>query len=580
MSFEIINQVKLVVWDLDETFWLGTLSEEGVEAIYDNIAILKSLNDRGIVNSISSKNDFDTAKEKLQELGVWDEFVFPKIGWYPKSGAIQDTINQMGLRPENVLFIDDNHLNLMEVKSLINNVMVLDAKYLKFILQSEKLVGKNDIDRKRLKQYKILEKKDKLKQNYENDTAFLEDSLIKVTLEKFDGTHTERVFELINRTNQLNFTKRRITEQEVNELLTRNDLNNYIVQVTDKYGDYGIVGFVSFNRNKHEFEHFLFSCRIINLHVEDYIYRQFDKPKVNIVPETISNLEFDGEITWISQSGNKSTKQSLALTKSNKKILLKGGCDLLQASYYLNLSFDVAEETNYPKDNGIDVHAEHTEILLNREEMVSYISLPFLDKQALETQFFSDDYDYVVYSVLMDYTQDLYVRKNAKKNIMIPYSGYGANSIPKNTEDYQKNEFETFYRDYNNLGQISVERFRSNLIELRSRLPIATTLIIINGSEVPFSNNLYNEAKRHKTMNDALDKFIDESTNVKLVDMRKIILSEKQYLNNIRHYERGVYLKIAEEIKEHVGDTTGSVSLCKGFIKHIIRKIKSKLKLK
>ena len=97
-------QIKLVIWDLDETFWEGTLSEGEVRN--PNIELIKKLSDYGIINSISSKNDFEKAKEKLIEFGVWDLFVFPSINWNPKGEAIKQIIEDCQLRSPNVLFID------------------------------------------------------------------------------------------------------------------------------------------------------------------------------------------------------------------------------------------------------------------------------------------------------------------------------------------------------------------------------------------------------------------------------------------------------------------------------------------
>lgn len=77
-------KIKLVIWDLDETFWKGTLSEGEITPIANNIELVKLLSYHGIINSISSKNDFEKAKAKQTELGVWDYFVFPVINWNPK----------------------------------------------------------------------------------------------------------------------------------------------------------------------------------------------------------------------------------------------------------------------------------------------------------------------------------------------------------------------------------------------------------------------------------------------------------------------------------------------------------------
>jgi predicted enzyme involved in methoxymalonyl-ACP biosynthesis len=99
------NKVKLVIWDLDDTFWTGTLTEGGITPIPGNAERVIELSKRGIINSICSKNDPEAAKAKLTELGVWDYFVFPAISFSPKGKAVADMIEGAALRPENVLLI-------------------------------------------------------------------------------------------------------------------------------------------------------------------------------------------------------------------------------------------------------------------------------------------------------------------------------------------------------------------------------------------------------------------------------------------------------------------------------------------
>jgi predicted enzyme involved in methoxymalonyl-ACP biosynthesis len=57
--------IKLIIWDLDDTFWKGTLSEGDIQLIDENIYIIKALLDRGIMNSICSKNDFECVRKIL-----------------------------------------------------------------------------------------------------------------------------------------------------------------------------------------------------------------------------------------------------------------------------------------------------------------------------------------------------------------------------------------------------------------------------------------------------------------------------------------------------------------------------------
>ena len=55
-----ITKIKLIIWDLDETFWEGTLSEGGVKKT-DNVKLVKRLSSEGIINTICSKNDYSAA---------------------------------------------------------------------------------------------------------------------------------------------------------------------------------------------------------------------------------------------------------------------------------------------------------------------------------------------------------------------------------------------------------------------------------------------------------------------------------------------------------------------------------------
>jgi len=73
--------VRLVIWDLDDTFWRGTLSEGPVTPVLENLATVRALNARGIMNAVCSKNDVEPVKKVLRNLGIWDEFIFPEIAF-------------------------------------------------------------------------------------------------------------------------------------------------------------------------------------------------------------------------------------------------------------------------------------------------------------------------------------------------------------------------------------------------------------------------------------------------------------------------------------------------------------------
>ena len=211
-SIENASKIKLVIWDLDETFWKGTLSDNDINLtpIPMNIEIIKKFTDRGIINTVCSKNDKVDAERKLEELGVKDYFVFNSINWDPKGNRIKSTLASMALRPQNVLFIDDNNSNLGEVEFVMPEIMVASPDIISELYKIVDELGKDDFEHSRLEQYKVLEKKRDDAEEYESNTDFLRQSNILIQYDDLNEDAIPRIAELIQRSNQLNFTKKRI----------------------------------------------------------------------------------------------------------------------------------------------------------------------------------------------------------------------------------------------------------------------------------------------------------------------------------------------------------------------------------
>lgn len=568
-----MKKIKLVVWDLDEVFWKGTLSEEGVQIIESNLELVKTLTDRGIMNSIVSKNDFEQAKAKLTELGVWDYFIFPTIEWSPKGQSIKSLIDSAQLRDENVLFIDDNHLNLKEAQFYNPELHVKDENFIGEILDHEAFVGKDDASHSRLAQYRILEKKAEEKEHFSDNLAFLESSDIQIEIYQDLNEHKDRIFELLDRTNQLNYTKIRSSLAEISALLEDEHLECALIRAKDRYGDYGMVGFYSLDKRSNTLGHFVFSCRILNLGVAQYMYAKLKFPQLNIVPEVAETLD-ESEPHWITEvtpSSQPIVDEKSQSDEQKTKIFFKGGCDLSQMIFYLEgNNIDVQEETNYVAKNNFPIHQEHTQVLLaasslsaaDKDYFTQSENAPFVDERYFDTNVFDLGYDCLVYSTLMDYTQDLYLHK--EKKVLLPLGGYGPKwDDPKAHDEiislYQKQGFTyindqqltAFTEEYECVGQISPQDFVKNLQALRKKIPSHIPICFINGAEIDSPASEEKTAKqRHILMNQALDSFIENSENTYLVDVREIVSSPSSLTNNIRHYDRKSYGKIAERLLE------------------------------
>ncbi|MGY6521477.1 MAG: HAD hydrolase-like protein [Mongoliitalea sp.] len=565
-----MEKIKLVIWDLDETFWKGTLSEEGIRPIAEHIHLVQELTKRGIINSIVSKNDFETAKNKLVELGIWEYFVFPAIEWKPKGLLVQQIIENCQLRDVNVLFLDDLAHNLNEAKFYNPNLVVQAPDFIPEILTHPSFEGKDDSSHSRLKQYKLLEEKASAKTKFSDNLAFLEDSQIKLQRIYELEPHAERITELINRSNQLNFTKIRLQEHELKTILTDTSHENVAIQVRDKYGDYGIVGFYSYNRANHGLAHFVFSCRILNLGIPQYIYASLGFPSLSIIPEVAEALD-KSQPHWIEEVQFTASTPPLAPKHSkDPRILFIGGCEYSQLFFYLeNSGFNVRTHVNFNNDQGFIVRPSHSAYLIGeknysqelQQQIVANPLLPYVTKENFDSGLYASDFDCVVYNPRMDYELDMYQHITAQ--YIVPYGGFGRDwcnpaDYDSLIQTYQGRKVGFFNRgfladfaaSFTNLGRITPEQFIQNLEAIQQSIPASKPLILMNCPEVElsFNPNGTTVAARFKEMNEAMDQFVSKHSNVYLLDIRQLIDEESKITTDLGHFQRRYYKEISTEL--------------------------------
>jgi len=229
------------------------------------------------------------------------------------------------------------------------------------MLSDHRFIGKNDRDLTRLGQYKVLEVRKADELSFGNDNvAFLCTSDIKVTIDCNVEAHLDRAIELNNRTNQLNFTKKRLPEEtdaarrELQGFLRRFDVFAGLIKVRDRYGDYGYAGFfaVSGGHHKSSLEYFCFSCRLMNMGVESWVYRRLGHPYV----QKFADISYDftentQQISWISVADDDNPDLDNQEEKILDRLVLRGGCDLDAISHYLApIADECYVETNTYRD--------------------------------------------------------------------------------------------------------------------------------------------------------------------------------------------------------------------------------------
>ena len=127
-SPKIQKRIKCVVWDLDGTIWDGILMESCEVRLRPGIRhIIETLDHRGILHSIASKNSYRDAVCKLKELGLEEYFLYPEINWNAKSASIGSIRKNLNIHTDSILFVDDDPRERDEVNSVYPNIRCVDA---------------------------------------------------------------------------------------------------------------------------------------------------------------------------------------------------------------------------------------------------------------------------------------------------------------------------------------------------------------------------------------------------------------------------------------------------------------------
>ena len=274
-------KVKCVVWDLDNTLWDGTLVEtEDPLTLTLNSGIrevIEELDQRGIIQSVASKNDYEPAMAVLEHLGVAEYFLYPQISWGPKSGAVEQIAKSLNIGIDTLALIDDTAFERQQVQSVWPQVRTYDVTEIESLLDRPEFdVPTTAESRSRRAMYRAEEQRNTLMKAEHTDIVdFLRECNLKLHL--FTPAAEEeklRCYELIVRTNQLNMSGKKYTPEEFEEVLARPDHKNFAFSCADDFGAYGIVGFGQYRVEGEvlAFTEFAMSCRVAGKFVESALF--------------------------------------------------------------------------------------------------------------------------------------------------------------------------------------------------------------------------------------------------------------------------------------------------------------------
>ena len=569
-----ITKTKLIIWDLDDTFWSGNLSEGDVVLKPEAIALVRELTTKGIMNSICSKNNFEDVKNKFIDFGlkdVWDLFVFVSIDWTPKGERIQNIIKSMNLRNENVIFIDDNVSNINEAKFYSSNIMSATPEFINKIAEELYLVNDYDFEHTRLKQYKILEEKSHQIAQASSNEDFLRSSRIKICIKKDCLNNLERIKKLITRTNQLNFTKFR--DENLEATIKNNDCAYIIAE--DKFGNYGICGFYALNQMENKLVHFLFSCRIMNMGIEQFVYNYLKKPQIEIKGEVASTL--DSKVDWIEIVENLEIKTATVPKLNNKNIFFKGPCDLYSTLSYIDADCNIDTEFPYWNKQLVYILAHtHTAFIeqthrLSKEKLAELsMRFPFPNADEFRTKFFDEKYNLVFLSLLTVTHSGIYINKDDGTYAFFGFADCDITNesnwekilapIPVEARPQNILMLKEFQKHYVFGGNPPVDLVIKNINYILDNLK--AKLVLILGSEIPTDKiqaGYENMAERHKILNSAIKETFKD--RVEFIELTDFIKSDEDYTTCINHFSRRVYVDLAQRVVEIANNVLGEECL-------------------
>ncbi|KDU96008.1 phosphatase [Komagataeibacter rhaeticus] len=282
-----MDQVKAVIFDLDNTLWRGQIAEDYRPdrqpwprtdgwplGIWEAIHHLRA---RGILVAICSKNDLALVQDRWDSVVQpgflsLDDFAAVRINWQPKPENIQEICNIFNIKTRNVVFVDDNPVERESVRAALPDIRVIGSNpYLvrRILLWSAEtqVLHLTDESARREVMVKGQIAREQVR-NAKTRGEFLDSLGTEVSLSRADheaDRNLGRIMELTNRTNQFNTTGKRWTHAEIKEFLSGGGLI-FTFSVKDRFADYGLVGVVYVLG--HTIMQFLMSCRVMGMDIE------------------------------------------------------------------------------------------------------------------------------------------------------------------------------------------------------------------------------------------------------------------------------------------------------------------------
>ncbi len=278
------KKVKCIICDLDNTMWGGVIRDVGVENLEVRRTterfrwnVLHILHVRGIMIGFISKNDpylADDINSFIKEFLGPIKPVCLELSWDDKWQVLKNVQERLNIGMDSIFFIDDNKFERDQMKAMLPEVRVGDENIFEELLYMSELQPEFvTSESKNRSKYYIQEVKRQKASASMSREDFLKQCEYKIKLKRAELFDVNRITELVQRTNQLNTSIKRYTKEDVIAMGSDGEHDIFVAHVSDKFGDYGLVGVCisQYAGETYEIDTLLFSCRIMSRGVENYV---------------------------------------------------------------------------------------------------------------------------------------------------------------------------------------------------------------------------------------------------------------------------------------------------------------------
>jgi len=285
---------KLIILDLDDTLWGGIVGElgwEGItlgghdpegEALVDFQRGLQALARSGVILAVVSKNEEAVALEAMAKHPEMvlrpEDFAAWRINWGDKAQNIIDLTKELNLGMNSAVFIDDSAVERSRIREALPEVVVpewpSDKRLYPRALASLDCFDRlaiTDEDRQRPEMYTSERRRSELRCQAGSLDEWLHTLEMKAEVEPLSKGNLARSTQLLNKTNQMNLSTRRLTERELMSWASEEGHQLWTLRVSDKFGNYGLTGLVSVERDgsRSRIVDFVLSCRVMGRGIEE-----------------------------------------------------------------------------------------------------------------------------------------------------------------------------------------------------------------------------------------------------------------------------------------------------------------------